>query len=265
MLDILDISPRPAPSSTSDAPVVTPDPAPAALAAPQPAAPRSSPPSPEPDADDAEDIAIMDEAGVRAAEQQVAAAHETLQRLGSVGSTARPRRSEFNDPDSYDDALIQWSSVQGARELERQGAERAKAEAEARLASSVRSSWNARRAAAIEVHSDWQDVVERDDLAISPVMGEAILRAANGPAVAYHLGKNPDEAARIARLPPAAQLVAMGKLEARVAAPSRTEGPPQAPRPSPAPRRPAARAEPETMAAYAARRNREMAESRRRF
>jgi hypothetical protein len=41
--------------------------------------------------------------------------------------------------------------------------------------------------------------------------------ADNGPAIIYHLAQNPEELKRIARLPPAHQLIALGKLDVVVA------------------------------------------------
>src|SRR5260221_12946246 len=54
-------------------------------------------------------------------------------------------------------------------------------------------------------------------------MAQSIARLDNGPAIAYHLGKNPKEAARIAALPNPMQLIEMGKLSATLAAPKSPE------------------------------------------
>jgi hypothetical protein len=54
---------------------------------------------------------------------------------------------------------------------------------------------------------------------ISQVMAEAISRSENGALVAYHLKKNPSEAARIAQLDPVSALMAIGQLSAGVSAP----------------------------------------------
>jgi hypothetical protein len=47
-------------------------------------------------------------------------------------------------------------------------------------------------------------------------MAEAITESSVGPQVAYELGKNPAEAARIASLPPMRQIAEIGQLEARL-------------------------------------------------
>jgi hypothetical protein len=148
------------------------------------------------------------------------------------------------------------------RSAQKQNLEQAAAKANDEFASAVQAGWSKRRAAAIAAQSDWEEVVERPDLSISMTMADCVLRTPNGAAVAYHLGQNPEEATRIARLPPAAQLVEMGKLSAQVAA-----SPPAAPV-SRAPQQRVRQSQParreESMAEYASRRTKELAEARRR-
>jgi hypothetical protein len=69
-----------------------------------------------------------------------------------------------------------------------------------------------------EKYPDFQDVVFADNLQITQAMYDTIVAAENGPDVVYHLGKNPDEAARIAKLPPLAQARELGRIEASLAA-----------------------------------------------
>lgn len=140
----------------------------------------------------------------------------------------RPRREEFGDPASYDTALEVWAAraVERARAEAREAATRetkeqlqqaqAKAEQDALV-----STWAERRQKAMEQLPDYEAVAERDDVQITPPMAEAIMRSDNGAEVAYHLGKNPDEAARIAKLPSIGmQLFEMGKLAATLAKPA---------------------------------------------
>jgi hypothetical protein len=51
-------------------------------------------------------------------------------------------------------------------------------------------------------------------------MREAIISSEDGPAVAYHLASNPDEARRIAALDPVSQIRALGRLEAKLSTPA---------------------------------------------
>jgi hypothetical protein len=54
---------------------------------------------------------------------------------------------------------------------------------------------------------------------INQVMAEAITRSENGALVAYHLKKNPREAARIASLDPVSALMAIGQISAGISNP----------------------------------------------
>lgn len=155
----------------------------------------------------------------------------------------RPVRDKFETPDAYDDALAAW----GVREGERHAAKRSaddKAAAAKKAAgdaaadrqqaaetelANLNAVWVDRKAKAIEAMPDYVEVAERDDLTISVPMAHAILVADNGPHVAYHLGKNPEEAKRIAAISsPIVQAMEIGKIAARLAAPA-----PRSPRSAP--------------------------------
>ena len=140
----------------------------------------------------------------------------------------RPLRDAFDSPDAYDDALVAWSSRVAERTTEarvKRETEAAAAEAErvktedAQKAENQRlaDDWNARKDKVTEKYPDYADVAERDDLTITLPMSHAILNADNGPDIAYYLGKNPEEATRIAGLNPLMQVIEMGKLSAKVA------------------------------------------------
>lgn len=156
--------------------------------------------------------------------------------------TPRPARKDFDDPDAYDAALVEWSSktaadaarAEAAKEFEAKTATEKLAEVERvqrEQSEVVLNQWQDKRTKAIEEFPDYEAVVESDDLQISIPMRDAILAADNGPALAYHLGKNPAEAARIAALNPMMQLMEMGRMMATVEAqakvvPSRVPTPP---------------------------------------
>lgn len=65
-------------------------------------------------------------------------------------------------------------------------------------------------------YADFDQVAYNPNLRITPQMAEAIRLSDVGPEVAYHLGMNPQEAARISRLSPIAQAKEIGKLEVEV-------------------------------------------------
>jgi hypothetical protein len=98
-----------------------------------------------------------------------------------------------------------------------------------RLASEV---FGHREAMVREQYPDYDAVTRSPNVTITELMAQVIMDSETGPEVAYHLGKNPAEAARIAALPPHLQARELGKLEATITAPK------PAPKLAPAPVKP---------------------------
>ena len=63
---------------------------------------------------------------------------------------------------------------------------------------------------------DFDAKVYRSNWDCTPVMKDALITSDQGPAVAYHLASNPDEARRIAAMDSIAQIRAIGRLEAQL-------------------------------------------------
>ena len=74
-----------------------------------------------------------------------------------------------------------------------------------------------REDAAMDKYDDYIQVAKNPNLPISQAMADAIRSSDNGPDVAYYLGSNPKEAARIHTLPPLLQAKEIGKIEAKLA------------------------------------------------
>lgn len=152
----------------------------------------------------------------------------------------KPTRDAFEDPDAYDTALTEWGVREGERKAEtkiatekaaaeaettRKANEAARATQEAEQAK-LNADWQARRTAAVEKYPDYAEVAEAEGLKISDPMAAAIVLAENGADIAYHLGQNPEDAARIAAMPnPMMQLVEIGKLSATLSAPPQRRAP----------------------------------------
>lgn len=167
----------------------------------------------------------------RAAEAKAAEAQAEAARLAQevadlraakkpdVDPDPRPQRADFDDPDAYEAALIEHSTRRALAEapiqLAQQQAERAAREAQ----QAAQTAWHERVAAVKETHPDFDTVVTNPNLPISVTMAQALTAEDNGPAVAYHLGQNPAEAARIAKLAPIQQVQAIARLAVKLEQP----------------------------------------------
>ena len=135
--------------------------------------------------------------------------------------TPRPTRESFDTPEAYDDALMDYAAKQAATKATEE-ARQAQSQAEVdRANKAILDTYNQRVENFESDHPDFEDVVYSDDLQLSPVMSRAILEAEDGPAIAYHLGQNPEMAERIAGLSPAQAVYEIGKISAKLSSPSK--------------------------------------------
>lgn len=135
------------------------------------------------------------------------------------GEAPKPVRADYEDPDAYTDAVATWTA---RREVSRALQTMAQTNVQMRQAQAIHERVNGYREkvqAAREKYVDFAEVAEAPDLPINDLMAQAIMRSEHGPEIQYHLGKNPDEARRIADLSardPYAAVLALGALEARL-------------------------------------------------
>lgn len=141
-----------------------------------------------------------------------------------IKADVRPNRDAFTDPDTYEEALTAWAGRDAIRQADARRAEQEAAAAQARAEDAARAEharvmneWDARKAKATAEHPDFEAVALRKDLPITPTMAQAIVRAEDGAKVAYYLGQNAEEVARIAALAPGLQVYEMGRLSAKLA------------------------------------------------
>lgn len=116
-----------------------------------------------------------------------------------------PREDQFETWDEYDQARIEYAVEQKLRARDEQTQR-----------TTVLRTYEERAAKARESKPDYESVVNNPSLSITPIMAEVIRVSEAGPEVAYHLGTNPGEAARIAALPDYLQAAELGRLEARL-------------------------------------------------
>lgn len=131
----------------------------------------------------------------------------------------KPQSSQFNSYEEYMEALSDWKVEQRLSEREQKSKkETLEREHQDRLKSSAKT-FEERAEKFREKHDDFDDVAF-DEFPVTPSMTEAILDSEMGPELLYHLGQNPKEAARIARLSPYAAAREIGKLEVKLSTPT---------------------------------------------
>jgi hypothetical protein len=118
----------------------------------------------------------------------------------------------------YDEGKFQAYIFDQAEKRAADAAKRELTAAQEREATERRkASFRSRSAEFAKTVEDFDSVARNPDLPISADMAEVIQDSDDGPALLYHLGKNPDIAEKIAQLPPKAAARELGKIEARLA------------------------------------------------
>ena len=83
----------------------------------------------------------------------------------------------------------------------------------------IQDQWLDRSAKFAETHKDFTEITTNPTVQISKDMADIFMESDLGPAIAYHLGQNPDEAARISRMTPRKMTLAFGRLEQNLSSP----------------------------------------------
>ncbi len=131
-----------------------------------------------------------------------------------------PQRAQFDSYEAYLEAKTEYEVArrveEKARLIEQKQAEQAVRAQKAALA----QSFEQRAQEFAKQTPDFVELVlENDSLQITDPMADFIRESDVGPELAYHFGRNPDEAERIAGLSGAAQTRALARLESQVSAP----------------------------------------------
>jgi hypothetical protein len=118
---------------------------------------------------------------------------------------ARPARTDYPSTELWEEALIDYADQKAtwsARKEVKAAQAQAQQEAEARVQEEQlrvsRETYQARIQKVTEKYPDFKEVAETPDVQISMPMVHEIINSENGPELQYYLGKNPDEAKRIA-------------------------------------------------------------------
>lgn len=138
------------------------------------------------------------------------------QQVQRTSDNSEPRIDNFENFDEYVAAKARWIAKQ---ELETTLSEREKrqaAERETAARQQLADSWSKKIAQATADLPDFEDVLSSSDVPMTDAMHHAIMESDIGPKLAYHLASNPEEAYKIAQMPPMRAIAALGRLEERL-------------------------------------------------
>lgn len=155
------------------------------------------------------------------------AAHWRAIAEGRKASPA-PQPYEFSSDADYEAAARRHEAQEAAKdaltEQAREMADRYGQDAETAL----NATYDERARQVATRIPDFVEVVSKADIPITPEMQNALKQSAYGPEIVYQLAKNPEEAMRIASMPPALMYMTIGQMQgaaAANAAPSKAAAP----------------------------------------
>lgn len=153
-------------------------------------------------------------------------ANARLRRIDEAAqATQPPKEEDFKDWEEYQAARYAHASIQALdgrqrKEVENEVSEHQSKlnETEQRRRNEVAQNWADQVADAKTRYADFATVFS-DDVPVTADGAEIIADSDMGADIAYWLGSNRTEAARIAKLPPLKQAVEIGRIEARLSLP----------------------------------------------
>ncbi len=134
---------------------------------------------------------------------------------------AAPKEDDFENPDDYLVARAKYEAKQELRQEQLDSAKKQKQDAVEGVTKARKDTFAERVNEARETFKDFDDVALRDDLPVSDTLAEVIQTAEKGPEVLYHLGNNPDEAARLSNMDSVSAAIAVGEIAAKLQLPAR--------------------------------------------
>jgi hypothetical protein len=124
----------------------------------------------------------------------------------------KPSPAQFNDYESYVEALSDWKVEQKLVSLQQQRMEQRAEQERAAQAETVRQ----KLSGAADKYDDFEEVALNPKVPISTAMAQAIAESDISGDLAYYLGSHIDEAKRIAGLTPVGQVRELAKLEGKL-------------------------------------------------
>jgi hypothetical protein len=152
-----------------------------------------------------------------ASEETSTATAEPTTSEASTSGRGKPEQDKFETYEEYAEALMDWKVDQRLTAQESEHRVRIEQDQAQKAHETSVATLHERIDTFREAHPDFDAVVGKGkDLPMTRPMQDSVLNSDLGPAMMYHLSRNPEECDRIARLHPMAAIKEMGKIEARL-------------------------------------------------
>lgn len=139
---------------------------------------------------------------------------------------AKPTPDKFTDYADYVEALTEWKADQKVNEALAKRDQQQAEKAQQSVQETKAKTFVERQATVRQSIPDYDEVMTAAaDIRVAQHVHEVLLDSDRGPELAYHLAKNPDEAARISALSPLAAARELGRLEASLEKPATASKP----------------------------------------
>lgn len=143
----------------------------------------------------------------------------------------KPKLDDFESVESFTEALTDWK----LEKSEFDKTQAAKAEAARSETQKAVDGWNSRKAAFVENHPDYDDVIDEvSDVKLTPAHQRILLEHEHGPELAYQLAQDREQLEKFAAMHPLRAAALVGKLGAALSteeAPQTQDKVSNAPRP----------------------------------
>jgi hypothetical protein len=140
-----------------------------------------------------------------------------------IPSEDKPRKEDFDDEADFIEALTDWKIEAKLKTSREEVAATVEGEGEKVAVEKVYDELDAVLAKGRGKHDDFIDLVQNEDLILSPETVEMVMLSDSPEDVLYYLATHPDESAELSTLSPAKVAVRIGVISAKLETPPKTE------------------------------------------
>jgi len=128
----------------------------------------------------------------------------------------RPNRVDYETEEIYEDELFKWNSSQSVVQPESVDNPAVAPQPEGDFVpEKTRENWDDQFDKGLDKYGDFREIISNPRLRMTDAMSYAVMESESGGEIAYFLGKNPQEADRIAGMTTTAQIREIDKISSK--------------------------------------------------